>query len=69
MASVNKEKNTVVDEKKSHIIVCTEVEFSKIRDCVKTVYEMVSKVPKKFRTPEFYILENIYNTKFKKEDK
>lgn len=59
------EKEVVTDEKKSYIIVCTKTEYDKIKECVKSMYEMVSKVPKKFRTPQFYVLENIYNTKFK----
>lgn len=59
------EKNIQIEEKKSHIIVCTKEEYDKIKECVKAMYEMVSKLPKKLRTPQFYILENIYKTKFK----
>ena len=59
------EKEVVTDEKKSYIIVCTKTEYDKIKECVKAMYEMVAKVPKKFRTPQFYVLENIYKTKFK----
>lgn len=60
-----KDEKVNIDEKKSYIIVCTKTEYEKIKECVKVVYEMTSKVPKKFRTPNFYVLENLYNTKFK----
>ena len=64
MDLMEEEKTDLKDEKKSYIIVCTKTEYDKIKECVKAMYEMVSKPPKKFRTPLVYVLENIYKTKF-----
>lgn len=64
MDLMEEEKTDLKDEKKSYIIVCTKTEYDKIKECVKAMYEMVSKAPKKFRTPQFYVLENVYKTKF-----
>lgn len=55
----------LVSSEDNYIIVCTKAEYNKIKECVEAMYNMVSKAPKKFRTPNFYLLENIYNTKFK----
>lgn len=56
---------SILSDNNNYIIICTKDEYNKIKECVKAMYDLASKAPKKFRTPNFYLLENIYNTKFK----
>lgn len=41
-------------------------EYNYIKDILNEFYKGLSKLPKKMRSPRFYIIENLINTKFNK---
>lgn len=46
-------------------ILLSKSEYSYIRDVLHSFYNGLKKLPKNMRTPKFYLLENMINTKFK----
>lgn len=46
------------------IIELTKAEYNYISLLCNTMYDNLKKLPKKMRTPKFYLLENIINTHF-----
>lgn len=46
------------------LISLTKSEYNYIFLVLKTLYDNLKKLPKRMRTPKFYLLENLINTKF-----
>lgn len=46
-------------------IELTQDEFNYIKDMLNEFYKGLSKLPVKMRSPRFYLMENLINTKFK----
>lgn len=53
-----------INEKYSHILVCNQYEYDIIKDCVETFYINCLKYPHRYRTEKFYLLEEVYKSKF-----
>ena len=59
-----------MDNKSEKIIVYLSVaEFDYVSELVNTMYASLKKFPKNMRTPKFYLLENLVNNIFTKENK
>lgn len=54
------------EEYNEYIIKLSETEFNYICELLEELYKSLSKLPKKFRTPKFYTLENLINNIFSK---
>lgn len=67
---VNMDENNLdirILRNEGHIIVnLTDMEFDYIKELCNSMYNNLKNFPKKFRTPKFYILENMINDIFKK---
>lgn len=58
--------NRILHNKDYITIKLTNAEFNYIKDLCNSMYNNLKNFPKKFRTPKFYILENMINDIFKK---
>ena len=50
---------------KKYVVELAETEFNYIYELLEEMYKNLSKLPKKFRTHKFYILENLVNNTLK----
>ena len=57
-------KDTFTDEDSFNFSLTTS-EYNYICDLLHYFYNGLKKLPKNMRTPKFYLLENIIDTKFK----
>lgn len=53
-----------MEEDDDILIFLTKSEYAYVSECLNTLYNNLSKLPKKMRTPKFYILEGIVHNKF-----
>ena len=53
---------------KDILINLSNAEFDYISDVLNTLYNNLKKLPKRMRTPKFYLLENLIKNSFSKNN-
>ena len=62
------EKGVEFMEDNNKIISLTSSEFDYVSMTMNTLYNNLKKLPKRMRTPKFYLLENLVNNVFIKNE-